>query len=148
MQHVIHPGPLQFYLAKVPSNNSVKDFDGKGNVWFKISSDSPSIIDGRMTWPNFEKNFFNVTIPPCVQDGEYLLRVEHLALHDASRLNAAQWYMACTQLKVTGGTGTAKPSNLLAFPGSYDPNDPGIHMTVWYDMPTNYTAPGGPVFQC
>ena len=101
-----------------------------------------------MTWPNFEKNFFNVTIPPCVEDGEYLLRVEHLALHNAAAVGEAQWYMACVQLKITGGTGTAKPPSLLAFPGSYDEKDPGILVTIYYDQPTDYQAPGGPVMQC
>lgn len=90
----------------------------------------------------------SVTIPRCVPDGEYLLRVEHIGLQAASQLNGAQFYMSCVHLKVTGGSGTFKPPSLLAFPGSYEPTDPGILIHIWYNIPTNYTAPGGPVLQC
>ena len=33
---ISHPGPLQFYMAKVPSGKTAADWDGSGNVWFKV----------------------------------------------------------------------------------------------------------------
>lgn len=38
---ISHPGPLAFYLAKVPSGQSAADWDGSGNVWFKIYEEQP-----------------------------------------------------------------------------------------------------------
>ncbi|KAH7128621.1 glycoside hydrolase [Dendryphion nanum] len=146
--HIIHQGPLQFWLAKAPSGTKVEDFDGLNNTWFKISSDEPSIVNGRIAWPNFDKNLVSVKIPECIEDGEYLLRVEHIGLHVASFPGGAQFYMSCAQIRVTGGTGTYKPMNLLAFPGSYDAKDPSILIHIFYPVPTNYTAPGGPVMRC
>jgi plastocyanin len=32
---VSHPGPLQFYMAKVPEGKTAATWDGSGNVWFK-----------------------------------------------------------------------------------------------------------------
>lgn len=40
-------------MAKVPDGGKVEEFDGKGNVWFKIFQDEPSIVDERIRWPNF-----------------------------------------------------------------------------------------------
>jgi len=92
----------------------------------------------------------SVTIPECIEDGEYLLRLEHLGIHSASTTGGAQFYISCAQIRVTGGTATFQPEaeDMLAFPGSYDSEDPGIKVFIWYPVPTNYTAPGGPVMIC
>ena len=48
-----HPGPLLFYLAKVPAGKTAASFDGKGAVWFKIFQDAPSGLGtGSITWPS------------------------------------------------------------------------------------------------
>lgn len=50
---ISHPGPLQFYMAKVPSGQTASTFDGKGNVWFKIYQDGPSGLGtSSITWPS------------------------------------------------------------------------------------------------
>lgn len=47
-----HPGPISFWMAKAPSGKTAADFDGKGNVWFKIYQDGPSGLGtGTITWP-------------------------------------------------------------------------------------------------
>jgi hypothetical protein len=148
--NIFHPGPLQFWLAKAPQGQKVEDFDGSGDAWFKIYSDEPTVVDERLTWPNLDKNAVSVKIPECLADGEYLLRLEHIALHLASSVGQAQFYLSCAQIRVTGGSGAYQPSpsDLLAFPGSYDAADPGLLIHIYYPIPTNYTAPGGPVMQC
>ncbi|KAK7214705.1 hypothetical protein V2G26_002708 [Clonostachys chloroleuca] len=145
---IIHQGPLLFYMAKVPDGGKVEEFDGKGNVWFKIFQDEPSIVDERIRWPNFEQKQVSVKIPECIPDGEYLLRLEHIGLHDAFHELGAQFFISCVHLNVTGGSGSFEPASLLSFPGSYDPTDPGLLIHIFYPVPTNYTAPGGPVLQC
>lgn len=147
---IFHQGPLQFWLAKAPEGQNVKDFDGSGDAWFKIYSDEPTVIEEHLTWPNWDKDTLSIKIPECIADGEYLLRSEQIGLHLALDRGRAEFYVSCAQIRVTGGSGTYKPSpfDLLAFPGSYDPNDPGLYINIWHPVPTNYTAPGGPVMQC
>ncbi|RYF44649.1 MAG: hypothetical protein EOO38_17480 [Cytophagaceae bacterium] len=51
-QQVNHPGPTQYYLAKVPASADVKTWDGSGAVWFKISTTKPTVdAQKQMTWP-------------------------------------------------------------------------------------------------
>jgi hypothetical protein len=51
-QQVNHPGPTQYYLAKVPSGADVKTWDGSGAVWFRFSTTKPSVDAAKqMTWP-------------------------------------------------------------------------------------------------
>src|SRR5690348_3277313 len=48
-----HPGPLQFYLAKVPSGYTAATWEATGNVWFKIYEDGPSGLGtSTITWPS------------------------------------------------------------------------------------------------
>jgi hypothetical protein len=37
------------YMAKAPGNPS--DWDGSGNVWFKIDEWGPNFNDGSISWP-------------------------------------------------------------------------------------------------
>jgi cellulase len=38
-------------------------------------------------------------MPSCVAPGQYLMRVELLALHSASTAGGAQFYMECAQIE-------------------------------------------------
>jgi hypothetical protein len=49
---ITHPGPMAFYIAKVPDGQTATTFDGSGKVWSKIYQDHPSIASGGMTWPS------------------------------------------------------------------------------------------------
>jgi hypothetical protein len=70
-------------------------------------------------------------IPASLPSGNYLLRVEHIALHGAGSEGGAQIYIQCAQLKVTGG-GKGTPSPKVAFPGAYSKTDPGIKFQLYY----------------
>jgi hypothetical protein len=108
-------------------------------AWFKDLTADPINKTG--------KSSITVTVPQCIANGEYLVRFEHIGLHSASSTNGAQLYISCAQVKVTGGSGSYNPS-LLSFPGAYSPNDPGLLVNIYYPVPTNYVAPGGPALQC
>ena len=84
------------------------------------------------------------TIPKSLPSGKYLIRVESIALHLAQGPGGAQFYISCGQLEVTGG-GNGTPGPLVAFPGAYKSNDPGL---IWPNSPprTSYTAPGPAVW--
>ncbi|KAL2163756.1 hypothetical protein VTH06DRAFT_5815 [Thermothelomyces fergusii] len=144
-----HPGPLQFYMAKVPSGQSAATFDGKGAVWFKIYQDGPNGLGtNQITWPSDGKTEVSVTIPSCIQDGEYLLRVEHIALHSAGSVGGAQFYIACAQLSVSGGSGTLNTGSLVSLPGAYKATDPGILFQLYWPIPTQYINPGPAPVHC
>lgn len=39
--------------------------------------------------------------------------------------------MECAQIRITGGTGTAKPSPVAKIPGIYTKTDPGLTFNFW-----------------
>ncbi|OAK99825.1 glycoside hydrolase family 61 protein [Phaeosphaeriaceae sp. SRC1lsM3a] len=144
-QQVNHPGPTQYYLAKVPAGKDVKSWDGSGAVWFRFSTTKPSVDQAKqMSWPGQnEYKTPNTTIPLATPEGDYLLRVEHIALHMAMQANKAQFYLSCTQVKITG-SGTGTPAPLAALPGAYKSNDPGILVDLgkYTTNPGDYQPPG------
>jgi hypothetical protein len=87
----------------------------------------------------------NATIPASVPDGEYLLRVEQIALHMAMQANKAQFYIACSQIQITGG-GVGTPGPMVALPGAYKSNDPGILVNLNAIQPDAYKPPGPAVW--
>ena len=66
-------------------------------------------------------------IPPSLPGGEYLIRVEHIALH---KPGTPQHYVACGQLKVSG-SGSGNPGPLVTFPGAYHKTDPGLAYNMY-----------------
>ncbi|KAK2772170.1 hypothetical protein FQN53_004701 [Emmonsiellopsis sp. PD_33] len=142
---ISHPGPLQFYMAKVPDGQSAAAWDGSGEVWFKIYGDGPNFSPGGLTWPSQSATTVSVNLPSSLPSGEYLLRVEHTALHSASAAGGAQFYISCAQINVTGG-GSGDPGPKVAFPGAYSPTDPGLMINIYYPVPTSYTLPGPAVW--
>jgi hypothetical protein len=53
-------------------------------------------------------------------------------------------YLSCAQIEVING-GNGKPGPLVAFPGAYNANDPGLRWS-YYPIATSYTAPGPAVW--
>nr|CDP29378.1 Putative Glycoside Hydrolase Family 61 [Podospora anserina S mat+] len=144
---ISHPGPMAVYIAKVPAGQTAATWDGSGKVWSKIYQDRPN-LGGSMTWPSNGARSINVPIPRCLQNGDYLLRAEHIALHSAGSTGGAQFYISCAQITVTGGSGTYSPRNQVSFPGAYSATDPGIMINIYYPVPTSYTPPGPAVETC
>jgi hypothetical protein len=91
-----------------------------------------------------DKGTVSVTIPKNTPSGDYLLRIEHIALHQASQTNGAQFYLSCAQIRVTNG-GNGNPGPLVSFPGAYKSTDPGIKVNI-YSGATSYTPPGPAVW--
>ena len=86
----------------------------------------------------------NFKVPKSVPNGNYLVRVESIALHLAQSPGGAQLYISCAQINLTGG-GDGTPGPLVSIPGAYKANDPGL---IWPNSPprTSYTAPGPAVW--
>lgn len=86
---------------------------------------------------------WDVKIPEYVAPGNYVLRNEIIALHNAQDKNGAQLYPQCINLVVTGA-GTVKPPGVPATQ-LYNFDDPGLNIDVRKsDGP--YSIPGPAVF--
>lgn len=145
-----HHGPIIVYLAKVDNAASTGT---QGLKWFKVAE---SGLNGR-TWAvdtmiaNGGWHYFD--LPSCVAPGQYLMRVEILALHEASRVGGTQFYMECAQIQVTG-SGSNTGSNFVSFPGAYSATHPGIQISIYdaqggtYNSGKPYQIPGPAVLTC
>jgi hypothetical protein len=57
-QGITHPGPVQFYMAKIPDGKDINSWEATGNVWFKVGSingDNPTGKTSGFTWPTYSK---------------------------------------------------------------------------------------------
>lgn len=52
-QGVTHPGPVQFYMARVPEDKPINSWEAVGNVWFKIGSIGATTSGKALTWPTY-----------------------------------------------------------------------------------------------
>ncbi|KAI5842340.1 glycoside hydrolase [Tricharina praecox] len=140
---VSHPGPFIVYMAKAPSTAAA--FDGSGAVWFKVWEKGTTSLTATAINFDVTSTQWTFPVPKSLPDGEYLVRIEHIALHGASSFGGAQFYISCAQVKVTGG-GSGTPGPKVAIPGVYTGNEPSIKLSIYWPIPTNYTVPGPAVW--
>jgi len=139
-----HPGPGFVYMSKAPETG-VRGYDGSGD-WFKAYATGlcGSNPGNDRDWCSYYKDRITMKVPAKIPPGEYLVRVEHIGLHEGHK-NRAQFYIECAQLNVTGpGGGT--PSPIFKIPGIYKAGDPGIHYDKWAQRPAPYVMPGPAVW--
>jgi len=151
-----HKGPIVVYIAPTASN-------GTGPVWTKLydtgnriganTTAAPGIglqwaVDDLLTARGMHSVFI-----PDVPAGDYLLRAEIIALHEAdvaynvNPIRGVQLYMSCVQVSVTSAGNQTLPAG-IQFPGAYQYSTPGI---VWniYSLTLNqstYPIPGPAVW--
>ncbi|KAI0009191.1 lytic polysaccharide monooxygenase [Xylariaceae sp. FL0662B] len=142
-----HKGPVMAYLKKV--TDATTD-SGVGDGWFKIQEEGfNNGVWGTDTVIN-NAGKQEIKIPECIEDGQYLLRAEMVALHGARSASGAQLYMECAQINISGGSGSKTPST-SNIPGIYKSNDPGLLIDIYSKPPSSsnpYTIPGPEVFTC
>ncbi|KAK0727528.1 glycoside hydrolase family 61 protein [Lasiosphaeria miniovina] len=129
-------GPILVWMYKCAG--AFASCDGSGAGWFKIDeagfhgdgtkvfldTETPSgwdiakLVGGNKQWAS--------TIPAGLAPGNYLLRHELIALHQA---NTPQFYPECAQVVVTG-SGSAQPdaSYKTSIPGYAKQSDPNIRV--------------------
>ncbi|KAI8631163.1 glycoside hydrolase family 61 protein [Xylariaceae sp. FL1651] len=148
-----HKGPITAWLAKVDNAATASK---TGLKWFKIWEDTFDTSSKKWGVDNMIANqgWTKFTMPQCIAPGDYLMRVEILALHSAKSNMGAQFYMSCAQLRISG-SGSFTPSQTFSFPGAYKQNDPSILINIYgaTGQPDNggkaYNAPGNaPVIKC
>lgn len=131
-------GPILVWMYKCAG--AFSSCDGSGAGWFKIDEagfhgdgvkvfldtevnsgwDIAKLVGGNKQWSS--------KIPQGLAPGNYLIRHELIALHQA---NNPQFYAECAQVVVTG-SGTAQPdaSYKAAIPGYCSQNDPNIKVSA------------------
>ncbi|KAK6360082.1 hypothetical protein TWF730_006236 [Orbilia blumenaviensis] len=140
-------GCIMVYMAKCPSGGC-NSWTGTGASWFKINQ--VGLISGTMgagKWGSgqvMDTLKWTVKIPASLPSGEYLIRHELLALHQA---NNPQFYPECAQLTVTGG-GNGTPGPLVDLQKTYSGSDPDVNVDIYIASKdkTSYTCPGPAVW--
>jgi hypothetical protein len=89
------------------------------------------------TISNVHAATYSVTIPTQIAAGEYLLRIEQLAIHNPG--SPPQFYISCAQIKVTGG-GSGSPSPVTKIPGHVKKTDSGYTANIY----SNFNSVGNP----
>ena len=86
-------------MAKVANASTA---DGSGNVWFKVYQIS-AVTDGgkSITFPAEGVPGVTFTLPSALPSGQYLVRMEAIALHVASTFGGAQFYVSSLLLSVS-----------------------------------------------
>ncbi|KAK3346608.1 glycoside hydrolase family 61 protein [Lasiosphaeria hispida] len=155
----LHPvGPMTAWLARCgEGGDSCNGVDVNEVEWFKIWEagliDGPNLAEGVWYQKRFQKwdgtpDVWPVTIPASLRPGAYMIRHEILSIHVE---NKPQFYPQCAHLNISG-TGTAYPPKefMKKFPGGYSADDPSININIYspkFDHTTNYTIPGGPIWE-
>ncbi|KAG8742409.1 hypothetical protein FRC10_001543 [Ceratobasidium sp. 414] len=136
-----HKGPVMVYIAPTSSN-------GEGAVWSKLFNQGFT-DDWATNHLIAAKGHVTVTVPNLVA-GEYLLRSEIIALHEAdtdftvNSARGAQFYMSCAQIKVVSSGSVALPAG-INFQTDYKHDGQGILFDVYGQPGSAYVAPGGAV---
>lgn len=147
-----HKGPITAWLAAVDDAVSA---DHTALEWFKVAEETFDPASGVWAVDTLIANdgWWDFTLPSCVADGQYLLRVEILALHSAHQNMGAQFYQSCAQIEVSGG-GDFSPAETVQIPGVYAQDDPAILTNIYGEggVPNNggqeYNHPGPSVISC
>lgn len=83
------------YLAKV---DNAATASSTGLRWFKIAESGLQNNRWAIDDLRADEGWFNFTMPSCVASGDYLMRVEIIALHEAfEAMKQPQFYMECAQ---------------------------------------------------
>lgn len=89
-----HKGPVLAYMKKV-DDATESPSNAAGDGWFKVAeagliSSNEWAVDALIEAGGVQ----TVTIPSCIEDGDYLLRFEIIALHEGSQEGKAQYYVS------------------------------------------------------
>ncbi|KAJ3476621.1 hypothetical protein NLI96_g11037 [Meripilus lineatus] len=139
-----HKGAGNIYISpNPPSDNSFVKIQEEGEF-----ADGTWYVAGKL---NQRAGKQDVRIPHDLAPGQYLLRSELLALHEADVSHAAnpnrgiQIYISCVQIEVTGTGSTQLPEG-VSFPGAYSYSDPGIVHNIYLPNASFYQIPGPAVW--
>jgi cellulase len=137
-----HHGPMLDYLA--PCNGPCESVDKTQLQFFKI--DAVGLVDDSSppgTWGSDllvkNNNTWTVAVPTGIKKGNYVLRHETIALHQAGSEGQAQLYPLCFNLAIDSD-GTDEPTGVKG-QELYKSGDPGLKINIYTSLST-YEMPG------
>lgn len=143
-----HKGPCAFYMKRVGA-----DTTASGPGWFKFFEHGYDVGAGKWCTETLRDNggLLSVTIPSGLPPGNYLVRSELLALHQAYR-NDPQYFVGCVQIFIT--TGAESTSGLddipsaqrVSIPGYVNGDEPGLTFNIFADDAAGYVMAGPKVW--
>ncbi|KAG8703409.1 hypothetical protein FRC11_010751 [Ceratobasidium sp. 423] len=142
-------GPMMTYFAQVPADQTADTFTGEGANWFKTDEagkkNNKWVQASLMTGATFKTK-----IPETLANGDYLVRHEIIALHNAENKGGVEFYPSCLQLRIknsNAGNATVTATPTLSFPGIYTADDPGLLVNVFAQAAdgSEYKFPAGPI---
>ena len=106
-------------MKRIPTGSSFETNDASGDGWFSIFNSTYDESTSKWCTETMIANngILSATVPADLADGNYLVRVELLALHAAVE-GDPQFYVGCAQIDLQGG-GTAEPTNTISIPDGY-----------------------------
>jgi hypothetical protein len=126
-------------MSKAPGD--VRDYDGSSDR-FKIWELGPTSFGNEsIQWGVTGKSNFTFTLPKETPAGQYLVQIEHIALHGAGEFGGAEFYFNCAQIEVESDS-TETPGPVVKIPGVYTGYEPGILFYMYREYWRNYTMPG------
>lgn len=110
-------------------SSSCTTYNSSSSKWFKIQQVARVSFGGPWAQAAVMEGFpANVTLPSTLAPGNYLIRHEIMGLQGAVSVGGAEFYPACSQIKVGGSqTGGPTEDELVLLPGAYSDTDPGIY---------------------
>ncbi|EAU80891.2 hypothetical protein CC1G_03067 [Coprinopsis cinerea okayama7 len=135
------------FLARAPAGVDVADWDGDGQVWFKIKEWTAHVNPDRtMFFESTNQTHFEFDLPQSLPSGQYLLRIENIAIHATNVVGRPlQFFLSCAQINVANG-GNGTPGPLVNVPGHYTGLEPGLDIDI-LNPPVTYIHPGPAVWQ-
>ena len=130
--------------------NDVLSDKASGDGWFKIWEDGLDMNTGKWCVDTLIENngLLSVNLPSGLPAGEYLIRPELLALHNAPQ-GDPQFYHSCAQIFIEDGPDADLeiPKEFAAsIPGYILADDPGLTYNIYGSDLPDYPIPGPPVF--
>lgn len=153
LQWIAHPndkwphemGPMITYMAKVPAGQTADKVDPAKLDFFKVQEHGLDPENKGKWFVERQMKLgtdYVVNVPKAIEDGDYIMRHEIIALHLADKVGGAEFYSSCFQLRVKGGTGSGAVTPTAKFPGEYTAKNPGIFTPNVFNRGFKYTFPG------
>ncbi|KAL8372329.1 hypothetical protein RB595_001903 [Gaeumannomyces hyphopodioides] len=139
--NVFHPGPITIMMSKAPGN--VAEYDGSG-LWFKVFEMGTKIPwngkdDG---WLTKDKDRFTFKLTDKIPKGQYLMRIEHMAVHQPYKQK--ELYIMCAHVEVESSYDGPEPGPTIKLPGGYKADDKAFGLDSWAKPPPKEAFAPGP----
>lgn len=141
-----HKGPCAVYMKAV---HSASEASGEGNGWFKVHEEGYDSNAGQWCSDKIIANngIMSMKLPSDLARGDYLVRTELLALHEADKSPPdPQFYVGCAQIFLdTNGDSGPAPEAVTSIPGYVKESDPSVTFSI-YSPRWPYQMAGPPVY--